>query len=68
MNATITEKRQALRQLLDQYKGGYWRTKDGRLLKESEMDDSHVSFLLAYIGRNHLVDYWQCDATEADIY
>lgn len=65
---TIIQKRHELREILNEYKGGYWRTKDGRFLKECEMNDSHVSSLLDYIERNHLVDYWECDATEADIY
>ena len=65
---TTKEKRKILRELLNQHKKGYWRTKDGKLIKEHEMDDTHVSNLLDYIDRNNLVVYWQCDATKADIY
>ena len=57
---TTIEKRKKLRQILDEYTTeGYWSTRDGKYIKESEMDDLHVSRLLDYIDRNNLIQHWE---------
>ena len=66
--STAQNNRRRLADLLDAYTEGEWTTKDGRTLSVDQMDDRHVSNVLAHIERNNMIAHWQCDATEGDIY